>query len=261
VKPKVAIIGAGPCGLLAAYAVESQGCEATLYAPAVRSGFLGAQVLHRAIPGLTGVFSDAIVHIAKWGKEPVYRQKVYGSVELDGPTSWDDYQGTLAVWNMDSVNRLLLDQFGGKIASRFIKPAHIPMILREYSAIINTAPAKVFCQYPGLHSFPDVRVTIIGEAADGVAPNQIVYNGTTEDDWYRSSRLFGFESTEFGMDERPNPLGTPVRKPLWTDCTCHVGTGTRYYRAGRYGKWQKGVLAHDGYDTGMEVSNALFAVQ
>jgi hypothetical protein len=255
--PKIAIIGAGPCGLLAAYAVESQGCEATLYAPEIRDGFLGAQVLHRAIPGLTGVFSDAIVHIAKWGQEPVYRQKVYGSVELDGPTSWDDYQGTLAVWNMTTVNRQLLEIFRDKIVTRFVKPAHIPIILREYDAIINTAPAKVFCEYPGLHTFPDVRVTIIGEAAVGVAPNQIVYNGTPHDRWYRSSRLFGFESTEYG--DAAEAQGIFVRKPLWTDCTCHLGA--RYYRAGRYGRWQKGVLAHDGYDTGMEVSNALYAMQ
>ena len=66
-KPEVAIIGAGPCGLLAAYAVESRGCEATLFAPEIRDEFLGAQVLHKSIPGLTGVFSDAIVHIARWG--------------------------------------------------------------------------------------------------------------------------------------------------------------------------------------------------
>lgn len=258
-KPKIAIIGAGPCGLLAAYAVESRGCEATLFAPEIRDGFLGAQVLHKAIPGLTGVFSDAIIHIAKWGQEAVYRQKVYGSVELDGPTSWDEYQGTLAVWNLGITNKLLLDLFKSKIVTRYVKPAHIPMIVRGYDAVINTAPAKVFCEYPGLHQFPDVRVTIIGKAAVGVAPNQIVYNGTQHDEWYRSSRLFGFASTEYGVDERLEVGGTPVRKPLWTDCDCHLGPG--YYRAGRYGRWQKGVLAHDGYDTGMEAVNALYALQ
>jgi hypothetical protein len=255
--PKVAIIGAGPCGLLAAYAVESRGCEATLYAPEIRDGFLGAQVLHRGIPGLTGVFADAVVHIAKWGQEPVYRQKVYGSVDLDGPTSWDEYQGTLAVWNMTEINRRLLEIFRSKIVNRYVKPAHVPMILREYDAVINTAPAKVFCEYPGLHVFPDVQVTILLGAADGVAPNQIVYNGTQHDSWYRSSRLFGFDSTEWGYTG--DTEAGHIRKPLWTDCNCHLSA--RYFRAGRYGKWQKGVLAHDGYETGMEVSNALYAVQ
>jgi NAD(P)-binding Rossmann-like domain len=258
VTPKIAIIGAGPAGLLAAYAVQSQGCEVSIYAPEIRDGFLGAQVLHRAIPGLTGVFADAIVHIAKWGKEPVYRRKVYGSVSLDGPTSWDEYQGTLAVWNMHTVYSKLLDILTDRITIRLVKPAHIPMLARAHDAIINTAPAKTFCEFPGLHVFPDVRVNILVGAADGVAPNQIVYNGTDHDEWYRSSRLFGFGSTEYG-DELMEVGGTPVRKPLWTDCTCHLGP--RYYRAGRYGRWQKGVLVHDGYETGMEVGNALYAVQ
>jgi len=258
VNPKVAIIGAGPAGLLAAYAVESQGCAATIYAPEVRERFLGAQVLHRAIPGLTGVFADAMVQITKWGEESVYRDKVYGSVNLDGPTSWDEYQGALAVWNMTHTNRKLLDLFRDKIVIRHVQPAHIPMILRTYSAIINTAPAKVFCEYPGLHVFPDVGVTIIGEAHDVIAHNQIIYNGTEYDNWYRSSNLFGHGSTEYPADLEVLG-GSHVRKPLWTDCDCHLSP--RYFRAGRYGCWQKGVLAHDGYDTGIQVAHALYAMQ
>ena len=132
-------------------------------------------------------------------------------MELDGPTSWDEYQGTLAAWNLGIANKLLLDLFKSKIVTRYVKPAHIPMIVRGYDVVINTAPAKVFCEYPGLHQFPDVRVTIIGKAAVGVAPNQIVYNGTKHDEWYRSSRLFGFASTEFG--EQLDIDGTTVRKP------------------------------------------------
>ena len=256
--PKVAIIGAGPAGLLAAYAVRNQGCEATIYAPEVREAFLGAQVLHRCIPGLTSIFADGMAHIAKWGQEPIYRTKVYGSVDLDGPTSWDEYNDMLRIWNLTDANRTLLGRLRDRIVIRRVVPRDIVMIGKEFDAIINTAPAQVFCTYPGLHAFPSVQVRLTEGAQDGVQHNQIVYNGTRADRWYRSSRLFGFGSTEWPGDT-PIVGGTLVHKPLWTDCDCHLGPG--YYRAGRYGRWSKGVLSHDGFETGIEAAHALLALQ
>lgn len=258
--PNVAVIGAGPAGLLAAHGLMTHGCEVAIYAPETREKFQGAQVLHRAIPNVTGVFADAMVHIAKWGREFVYRTKVYGSIELDGPTSWDEYGDMLPVWNMNDVYRDLLAKYRHHIIDRRVAPAHIPMIGREFDAVINTAPATQFCEFPGLHVFPAAFVQITEGAQDGVQHNQIVYNGTHSERWYRSSRLFGYGSTEWPGPDQFRIDGAPViGKPLWTDCDCHMGP--KYYRAGRYGKWQKGVLAHDGYEMGIEVANALLAVQ
>ena len=255
--PNVAVIGAGPAGLLAAHGLMTHGCEVAIYAPEVRSEFRGAQVLHRHIPGLTGVFADGMIHIARWGSESIYRVKVYGAVELDGGTSWDEYGDMLPVWNLTDYYQQLVGKYGHHIIDRKVMPAHIPMIEREFDAIINTAPASVFCEYPGLHVFPSAFVRITEGAADGVQHNQIIYNGTRSNRWYRSSRLFGYGSTEW--PSRSHDEGQVIGKPLWTDCDCHCGP--KYYRAGRYGRWQKGVLSHDGYETGIEVANALLAVQ
>lgn len=255
--PNIAVIGAGPAGLLATHALMTHGCDVAIYAPQVRSEFRGAQVLHKHIPGLTPLFADAIVHIAKWGHEGVYKAKVYGGVELDGGTSWSEYGNMLSVWDMSFTYQYLVSLYGHHIIDRHVLPAHIAMIAKEFDAIVNTAPASAFCEYPGLHSFPSAMVRITEGAADGVQHNQIIYNGTRKDAWYRSSRLFGHGSTEW--PHRAHTEGVIVGKPLWTDCNCHEGP--RYYRAGRYGRWQKGVLVHDGYETGLEVANALLALQ
>ena len=86
----------------------------------------------------------------------------------------------------------------------------------------------------------------------GEEDNVVLCSGG-DDFWYRAARIHGWETTEYPLsiinrfpmevlfgDEHVHE----VVKPISTTCICRPGI----VRSGRYGKWTKGVLAHESYD-------------
>jgi hypothetical protein len=74
--------------------------------------------------------------------------------------------------------------------------------------------------------------------------------------WYRTSHIYGHTNTEWSAENlvpsnRINQHGNVwrVRKPLYTTCPCWP----LVVRAGRYGKWTKGVLTHHAFEEAVKI--------
>lgn len=251
---KVAVLGCGPAGLLAAHAVHEAGEQVTIYSIKKPSPIGGAQYLHRAIPGLTTDRPDGLVNFLHIGEEKIYAAKVYGDPNAE--TSWGEYQdGLHEIWNMHAVYNKAWSRYEHMIIDVAVRWDDLQRIQEQYDLILSAVPLKGLC-YKN-HRFASQDVWITHSASfPGSVENLIIYNGATNTEWYRSSRIFGHGGTEW--PEKPEGQSSvKITKPLYTNCDCWSGM----YRLGRYGAWKKKLLIHDAYEAAqfaLEGQDALF---
>lgn len=251
---QVTVLGCGPAGLLAAQGAKDAGAQVTIVSNKVKSRISGAQFIHLEIPDL-GV-EESEVHIIKRGTAENYAKKVY-----DDPahmTSWENYANgeIIPAWSMADVYDALWDIWETKIVGQTITDGTIKWIENGTSdMLISSIPAPTLCLHPDEHRFAANEVAITtGECA--ASRNSIIYNGDGRVPWFRSSFLFGACSMEFGTHPRKRATKGPpldarvVIKPQGNDCDCRQ----QWRRVGRYGKWQRGILAHGAY---FEVNSVL----
>jgi hypothetical protein len=240
-KKKVAIIGCGPSGLLAAYSVMRAGLEPVIFSRKVKSQMPGAIYMHHYIPDLTSSEPDTMIEFRKQGTREGYARKVYGAG--DAPCSWDDFPtGALPGWNLSMVYDRLWEQFRDTVRDQMIGAHAYETLTSTFPLVISSAPAPAMCRRPGAHIFESADIWIRAQKRPLYGRDEIIYNGDPLMPWYRSSQLFGHSSFEFGH----RILGPDVvegRKPIRTNCDCQPGV----VRIGRFGKWQKGVLTTDAY--------------
>jgi hypothetical protein len=257
---KVAILGCGPAGLLAAHAAHIMRLDTKVFAIKEPSAINGAQFLHEEIPQLDCGTSRPIV-IRKFGTAEGYAEKVYG--DAGAPTSFDLLQeGEVPAWPMQPLYQLLWDLYSDLIRDVKLFPADIKALLDEYDLVISTVPRPILCKHRGLHSFDSQRVFFSPNAMFRTnEPDYIVYNGNSgkHEDWYRCSRIWGLESTEVST-ARLSEGEAFVRnykasgtKPLETNCTCWPDM----LCVGRFGKWQKGVLVHHAFKEAFDALQSL----
>ncbi len=248
---RVAILGCGPAGLLAAHAAQLMHMESdtALFAIKQQSVIQGAQFIHEEIPGLDCGIPVPVMFL-KCGTKEGYAEKVYG--DALAPCSFDLLpEGEHQAWPMHEVYSTLWDLYSDGINDKRIYPHDIRPLEQEFDLVISTIPRMMLCLRR--HSFASQKVYFRQRAALRTTGNFIEYNGDPDALHYRSSHLFGHESTEFGeYNNRASILAqlTEGIKPLSTSCTCHPKT----LFVGRFGKWQKGVLVHHAFQ---EVANAL----
>lgn len=237
----VAIIGCGPAGLLAAHAVEQAGGHPVIYSkqaspsPTARGVFL-----HRAIPELTREQHDAMISIVGLGSSRGYANKVYG--DPDAPTSFNTYTNRYVEgWALAPVYQALWDRYGERVVEVEISATGARQLVELYDIVINTAPASALCQLPGRHAFPRRRIWVRPGCPAGMTEQTVLYNGDPAFPWYRSHRLFGVEATEYSWWQATAREGMKV---MPTTCDCQP----KIVRAGRWGRWEPGVLLHHAYE-------------
>lgn len=243
----IAILGAGPAGLLVAHACVLAGREVVIFskptadlAGVERSAIGGAQYLHAPIPDLTTPQPDDVVTYLKIGTPEGYAAKVYGDQAKQ--TSWNKFMsGEHPAWHLEAVYDALWERYGHLIVPTVLDPAMVRDILGAFGQIITTVPAPVICY--GGHSFQGREIWITDNAWNGVEPNHVVYNGEVGDPWYRSARLFGHDSTEFMQPVEGAVQGI---KPEPSSCDCWRNEAVT--RQGRWGKWKPGVLVHHAFE-------------
>lgn len=241
---RMAVLGCGPSGLLAAHAAALRGVEPVIFSKKEPSVITGAQYLHREIPGITnGGFSLKTVKI---GTREGYAKKVYGNP--DAPCSWDEIEeGEQEVWSMHDAYKKLWAAYESHIENAYIGCSLLDWLPGEFELVVSTIPVPSLCKNPA-HNFEFVEVYIAGKTPSYYPDNTVVMSGDESHMWYRSSRIQGHEGTEA---RRAMTLADRVgKKPLKTDCDCRP----EIHRAGRFGKWTKGVLVHHAYE---EVESAL----
>lgn len=277
------VLGAGPAGLLSAWACAQAGLDVAIYSAPGSDGKVkkselhGCQYLHAPIPGLLYDGDPVKVQYTLNGSVDGYRRKVYGA-EWQGKVSPDEYgpeQNHLA-WNLRATYNELWEWATDtdRFVSCVLTPQNISPLYNDRSGyVFSGVPAGQLCLEPDEHKFPTAGIWAMGgtspewrpepganvpaqlRALPYVAPNNTVQcNGEDAPRWYRAASVFGYSTLEWPDGPKPPIAGIArVYKPLSTDCTCHTGS-KRWHRIGRYGKWRKGVLVHTAYqDTRMVV--------
>lgn len=257
---RVAILGIGPSGLAAAMAVFNAGGRPTLLAKRLEPSHLfGCQYLHAPIPGYESVATANVNYIAI-GSPEQYREKVYGK-GWRGKVSPEDFSGRHQAWDIRETYSRMYADLQLHWAADFI-PASIDAdwaqiqkpALDGFDAVISTIPAPALCNAG--HMFRSHNVFAAGDRkADSEAPfppnNTVVCDGTDEHLWYRFARVFGYSTMEWAR--APHRGLAQVQKPLSTNCDCFPDT----IRAGRYGRWAKGILVHNVYHQVSQVMRVL----
>lgn len=263
-KP-VAVLGAGPAGLMAAHGLAMTGVPVAVISQPDRTGsplksmLGGAQFLHEPIPMVNEPEPDVMVTYKVSGDTETYKEKVYG----DDPTiPFVSMQGLVdgkqqAAWNLQRTYDALWDNFEHSIANN-LRTVNGPYIIEAiqkgwFSAIVSTVPTPALClaaagMIPEQHMFVSQTIKIANHCILGCTSgdNVVIYDGTRDHTWYRCSMLFGHGSTEWSTVGKTPPGMDLVtaRKPLRTTCTCHQHTVARM---GRNGTWTKGVLTHHAF--------------
>lgn len=250
---KIAILGCGPAGLMAAHAAVLEGHEVTVISKRRKSEMFGAQYLHKPIPGLPDVSDGIVTYLLQGGTHEEYRLKVYGH-EFGGKVSTEEFGEPHDAWDIRDTYGLLWDLHFARIRpaewNRHNKHVLTEQIVVNHDLVISSLPRTVLC-FNSDHKFLSKTIWAVGDAPERgvftpfkVGNMTVVCNATPETGWYRASTIFGYSTVEWARTKKPPIEGvSPVVKPLTTDCDCwpmikHVG---------RYGRWEKGVLSHSAF--------------
>lgn len=247
---RVAVLGAGPAGLFAAHAVAVTNNDLTIFSKDRKSYMRGAQYLHAPIPMFSGMPFPISYELQ--GDVDGYREKIYKdprtkvSVEtlVGDHLAWDMREAYDNAWSMYEPDIVPMD-----VSLRFLAEdlrMHAP-----FDMVISSIPAKTLCENPE-HLFTSEFVWVT-ENYRGLNDNTVLCSGNKDEPWYRTSKIHGWENTEYPENKKP-PLSADkvhlVEKPLKTNCDCieqALPEGVKFMSVGRYGNWTKGVLSHGAF--------------
>lgn len=261
----VAILGAGPSGLLAVHAAIRADFVVHLYTASDRndrkspwkSQINGCQYLHAPIPGVDVRSTE--VEYRLWGSADVYRRRVYGP-EIDVEVSPESLEGTSRAWDLRSAYDILWDRYITRqhkyvrvIPEFQLGPYDVDYFRSAYPHIISTIPAPALCGKSYEHTFTSARVWAMGDAPVigqtvpvEIGDNKVICNGLPAGEgplWYRAAKVFGYSTVEWSGSLRGRKA-VAVDKPIESSCNCHTGVE----RMGRYGEWRKGILTSDVFN-------------
>lgn len=237
---KVAILGAGPAGLMSAWACATRGVTPDIFSQGGPSKIVGAQYLHHELPFLylhAGVEPVGITYI-KRGTPEGYSYKVYRDSKKK--SSWDRWrQGVTLGWPISSIYTFLWDRFYNRLHSENITASLARDLLAEYDVVASTIPPRSYCEFQDEHEFTTAQTWIV-EEEPSISPWTIIYDGSQDVAYHRLSHLEGRQFAEYGTYMYEADV---VTKPQMTTCGCMP----RILRLGRYGQWKRDVLTSDAY--------------
>jgi hypothetical protein len=255
---RVAIIGSGPAGLLAAHAVERSGHEPIIYGQ--RSQNVDeSQFLFECPPGLERQTFELTIDIL--GRPEDYAKKVYG--DSAAPVSLQKLKtGVYQVTPLLEVYEFLWNVYGRTATQVRVDQLNLPDIARSVELTLNTMTAQDLCDDPS-HSFEFVRTYMLKGEASG--ENIMYYNGANDPmhPWFRYSRIRGIGVFEYACPPttwREAPGETIINgvKPTGNNCDCMITgdprlRGSKVQRIGRFGKWERGVMNHHAFQDAVAI--------
>jgi len=249
---KVCVIGCGPSGLLAAHACRQDGHKITIISDKIKKSIMaGAMYIHESIPGVTPKLPDGKLLIEKRGLPEGYASKVYG--DPAHPVSWTQFRtGDHNIWYMDEAYDRLWARYKRYVRECEVTPLRMDEIIRHFDLVIATLPKPAVCYRD--HEFNSVPIYVRQRrlGRDTIHPNVMTYSGMHQDPWYRKSTINNVVTIEYPQ-RPPNDDYYAGIKPTSNNCDCWP----RVLWAGRWGRWEKGVLVHHVYQ---QVKDALLQV-
>lgn len=252
----VLVFGCGPAGLMVAHAAALADCNVKIVSRKRKSQLFGAQYLHGPIPYVTTDLPVRVRYELR-GTPLEYRDKVYGK-GWRGTVSPEDVEADHDAWDIRAAYDKLWEMYSPYIVDvgEIAIPTDFGDLASGVSAdvVFSTVPALALCHNEE-HSFGAKEIWAVGDAPElgqrcpvPAPKSTVVCNGEKEPAWYRAANVFGHTTAEWAM--RPPISGVAnVLKPLKTDCDCYPDIA----RAGRYGKWEKGVLTHHAFEEAVRV--------
>lgn len=239
---KVAILGAGMAGLLAAKALAENSVEYTLFDKNLHEGASNNPGLHYLHDSCGLPLEPKIVFNYVIGcKEGELPHEQY-SRKLGTPlnNSLVDLPAYSVVYDFQEAYNILLHRYGKKVQHLEIVPSMVESLLERYDKIISTIPLPALfpeakCEYVEVQAVKGRPFSIPTLPGD----NQVVYNIDENVNWYRYSRVFGVEWTEVkqgGDFTIKKVVDTNFRSP-----------DDRIILLGRWGSWNRKFLAHHSY--------------
>lgn len=250
---KVAVLGYGPAGLIAAHTLINDGMppnDVHIIGAGGKSVIGGAQYLHEPI--IIDRDPDGEITFLKIGDRDGYAKKVYD--DIDTAVSWDHYEGVVPAWSLRKCYDVLWDAFEDKLIHDTLDWVSVESLIatKRYDMIFSSIPMHALCE--GTHAFPKVDITLVPTGPLRV-DNTVMYSGRELDVWYRTSYIFGHAWSEFGpnalggaeyLDKISESIGDEMVdvhrgfKPLGTNCDCLP----EVTRIGRFGQWDRKILLH-----------------
>jgi hypothetical protein len=249
----VAVLGCGPAGLFAAKAIELCGGFPVLVSKKQKSQIYGAQYLHAAIPEFSEPVPSRIEGI-KIGLGEHYARRVYGDSSMK--TSWDRLKASSPCWSLSDAYDRAWDHYEGGIVDSELDASDVGEFSAGFPLVISTVPRWSTCY--GGHNFESIDIVVEPIVIDVPfsSENFVAYNGMRHGDWYRTSRIFGYESTEYIKTQNTEPSADAKYgiKIVGNNCDCHPNV----VFAGRFGLWQRGVLTHHAFSRAVEAYTERF---
>lgn len=249
---KVAILGAGPTGLMAAWAVLRNGHEPVIYSRDIQPPSVNEDMfLYRSLPGVPDG-APFRLEIFQFGNRDGYARKVYGGTDVE--TSWEQLgpNPSVIAWWLKPTYEMLWEYFRGDLIPLDANYHAAKLLTHEHPLVISTLPAPAICGNPR-HLFVDIQ-TWLARYKDPDwdqwrSPNQMIYNGDEESQWFRFTSLNGWRTWEYAVVPPASEVSddTPIfpgKKFLSNTCDCLPNV----FRVGRYAQWRRGVLNHHAFE-------------
>jgi hypothetical protein len=164
---RVAVLGCGPAGLMAAHAAKTTGARVDIYSRKRKSEMFGCQYLHAPIPGMTDV-APVTVRYHLHGDAESYRRKVYGD-GWDGTVSPEDLLESHDAWDIRRTYDNLWAEYGPFVFGTELSAGWVGNFMeveaKRYDLIINSVPRPVVCRNER-HAFPLQKVWAAGDAPE-----------------------------------------------------------------------------------------------
>ena len=265
----VAILGAGPAGMLATHAASNLGHHVDILDanPNKIRSHAGVFFLHEdcdlLLDGLTIKQTILGGHaLSPDGIDEMYSKKVYGDLATSTSVLEAFRHPTTFGYNAKQAVDRLWDLYGKQVAKQSIPDMKwvIENIFPQYDKVISTIPASVL--FPEFE-YRSVEVWVkVGKAPENEA--FLFYNVSPHCHWTRCSAIWGMFAQEYELGHIPFLDNAyqfkPVNKILYAlseksvyGATIANGQGrviSKYpnlFLTGRYGAWDKSCLAHHAY--------------
>lgn len=250
----VCILGSGPAGLFAAHTTEFVGCSVVIISKKQKSPIIGAQYLHQPIMGLNDPQKpDGMVGTYLHGSKENYCRRVYGSASVGA--HWQrlsEHPFFVPAWDLRRTYDEAWERFEPVIVDQEVTSQDVDEFTMNFDTVISTIPHWRLCDHPDEHQFMSVDI-MVRQGIEGRPPPRagdesfVVYNGSETGYWYRTSRIFGHETTE-GVAKYNGPMPEEEQsrwddvgyKVVGNNCDCHPNL----VRTGRHGLWERGILTH-----------------